>query len=137
MSIAKTGVCCGCGIVMQGVYSGNISIYFPCQTKDKEALQWFHRKWNSCRRRQLRDIRMRKAPLTDLMDLDIYRSEKEKILTDLQSKITMFGGIYQNHASTPYALSCLQQAYRKIREDNLFTKNTNVLVSRKKSLTNC
>ena len=73
MSIAKTGVCCGCGIVMQGVYSGNISIYFPCQTKDKEALQWFHRKWNSCRRRQLRDIRMRKAPLTDLMDLDIYR----------------------------------------------------------------
>ena len=110
------------------LYSGNLSIYFPCQLKDKNALQWFHQKWNRCRNRQVRDIHLRKAPLTDLMDLKAYREEKEGILEILHAKIDVFGNV--NPECAPYALPCLQQAYRKTREDNLFTKNANVLISR-------
>lgn len=106
-------------------YSGNLSIYFPCQLKGRKPLRWFHDKWNRCRDRQVRDVHMRKAPLTDLMDLECYRTEKENLLKIVQGKVV--GHI--NLDSAPYALTCLSQAYRKVREDNLFSKNASVLIS--------
>ena len=106
-------------------YSGNLSIYFPCRLKGRRSLEWFHKMWNRCRDRQVRDIHMRRAPLTDLMDLERYRNEKEKILKILQGKIV--GHI--NLESAPYAFPCISQAYRKVREDNLFSKNASVLIS--------
>ncbi len=103
-------------------YSGNLSIYFPCQLKGRKPLRWFHDKWNRCRDREVRDVHMRKAPLTDLMDLECYRTEKENLLKIVQGKVV--GHI--NLDSAPYALTCLSQAYRKVREDNLFSKNASV-----------
>lgn len=111
-----------------GLYSGNLSIYFPCQLKGRKPLKWFHEKWNRCRDRQVRDLHMRKAPLTDLMDLKCYRDETEINLRSIQSRIDVWENA--NPETAPYALHCLQQAYRKNREDNWLSKNTSVVISR-------
>lgn len=109
-------------------YSGDLCIYFPCHLKGRRPLKWFHEKWNRCRDRQVRDIHMRRAPLTDLMDSKVYRSETEDALCSIQGKIDVWG--YSIPYNAPYALHCIQQAYRKNREDNCFSKNTSVVISR-------
>ena len=109
------------------LYSGNLSIYFPCQLKGRKPLKWFHQRWNHCRDRQVREIHLRKAPLTDIMDLEYYRDETEVALCSIQDRIDIFGN--SNTENAPYALKCLQQAYRKNRENNCFSKNASVVIS--------
>lgn len=109
-------------------YSGNLSIYFPCEIKGRGALQIFEGAWNRTKRRVIHDIHLRKAPLTDWMDLRIYRKDREATLKLLQGKISDLGVIDKH--SSPYALPCLQGAYRKSRESNIFSKNANIVISR-------
>lgn len=109
-------------------YTGNISIYFPCQLEGNRQLKWFHDRWNRCRERQLYDIHLRKASRTDMMDLEVFRDEKEIVLQSLQYKIDVFGNA--NDKKSPYALECIKKAYQRNREDNLLSKNTNVVISR-------
>ena len=109
-------------------YSGNLSIYFPCEIKGCGALCLFEDAWNRTKRRIIHDIHLRKAPLTDWMDLRIYQEDRETTLKLLQGKISDVGEIEKH--SSPYALPCLQDTYRQSRESNIFSKNASVVVSR-------
>ncbi|MBR4897491.1 MAG: hypothetical protein IKZ48_01710 [Prevotella sp.] len=84
--------------------------------------------WHQCFAREVKDVHLRKAPLTDLMDSVGYRTEKETVLSSIQGLIANNNHILPKYV--PYALNCLQQAYRRIREDNLYSKCANVVVSR-------
>ena len=67
------------------------------------------------------------SPLTDLMDKEWNRRVNEGLLTHLRMAI---GGEGSNDDYSPFALKCMQKAYRRNREDNLFTKNVQYLLSR-------
>lgn len=83
------------------------------------------RKWQQ---RQVRYIHYSNAPLTDLMDKERNRDIMESFLSIFQKTIAPRIEIDKN--SSPFGLRCLRLAYRKNREDNLFAKNVQIVLSR-------
>lgn len=87
----------------------------------------FNNTWKRWHKRQVNHIHNTHSPLTDLMDNEQSRMINECLLKYLQISI---GGNKHNNETSPFALKCLQRAYRKNREDNLFAKNVQFLLSR-------
>ncbi len=107
-------------------YSGAISFFFPCKFKDKGVIRRLNKHWNKWRIKREAFIKHNNEPLTDLMDLEIDREWNECMLSLLQSSL---GKDYVDSNISPYALRCLKTAYRYRREDNLFSKSVNVVLS--------
>ena len=108
-------------------YTGNLSFYFPCSVKSSRRLDAFNKRWKRWHWRQVRHIHHAYSPLTDLMDMERNRRINESLLTHLRMTI---GGEGCNDELSPFALKCMQRAYRRNREDNLFTKNFQYLLSK-------
>lgn len=108
-------------------YTGNLSFYFPCSVKPCRRLGAFNKRWKRWHWRQVRHIHYTYSPLTDLMDKEQNRKINEKLLAYLRMSI---GGEGCNDELSPFALKCMQRAYRRNREDNLFTKNFQYILSR-------
>ena len=108
-------------------YTGNLSFYFPCSVKSSRRLDAFNKRWRRWHWRQVHHIHHTYSPLTDLMDMERNRRINESLLTHLRMTI---GGEECNDELSPFALKCMQRAYRRNREDNLFAKNVQYLLSR-------
>ena len=108
-------------------YTGNLSFYFPCSVKSSRRLDAFNKRQKRWHWRQVHHIHHTYSPLTDLMDMERNRRINESLLTHLRMTI---GGEECNDELSPFALKCMQRAYRRNREDNLFTKNVQYLLSR-------
>lgn len=108
-------------------YTGNLSFYFPCSVKSSRRLNIFNKRWKRWHWRQVRHIHHTHSSLTELMDLEQNRRINESLLIHLRMTI---GGAGCNDELSPFALKCMQRAYRRNREDNLFTKNVQYLLSR-------
>jgi len=78
--------------------------------------------------RQVRYIHHSDAPLTDLMDKEHNRNIVESFLSMFQRTVAHEFDIDEN--CSPFGLKCLRLAYRKNREDNLFAKNAQIVLSR-------
>lgn len=109
-------------------YTGSMSIYFPCKLKQSSFIKRFNGRWNRWQQRQINYIHHSHAPLTDLMDKERNRNIKESFLNVMQRTFACRCPI--NEECSPFALRCLRLAYRKNREDNLFAKNVQVVLSR-------
>ena len=55
--------------------NGTLNIYYPCKIKDSQIVQKFNSVWNTYRKMQLTEIRLRNKPLTDLLDKKRYREK--------------------------------------------------------------
>lgn len=116
---------------MSMYYSGSISFFFPCKLKNTLAIHHLNQRWNRWRTRQIHRIHAFHRPLTDLMDLQCNRDENEYLLSILQNWLQMESvEPFVDDRVSPYALKCLQLAYRKNREDNLFAKNASIPLAR-------
>lgn len=113
---------------MMNTYSGSISIYFPCKLKPWTSMRRLNSRLRRWLQRQVRYIHHSNAPLTDLMDKEQNRSIMESFLSIFQRTAANEFDIDEN--SSPFGLKCLRLAYRKNREDNLFAKNVQIVISR-------
>lgn len=113
---------------MMNWYSGRMSVYFPCKVKTEGGIGRLNRRWKNWQNRKVNFIHHTHAPLTDLMDKEQNRCISEASQRVLQRSLK--GRIRGDEDISPYALKCLQQAYRKNREDNLFAKNVQILLSK-------
>lgn len=109
-------------------YSGRMSVYFPCKVKSEGGIERLNRRWKNWQQRKVNFIHHTHAPLTDLMDKEQNRYISENSQWILQRRLKE--KIKGDEDVSPYALKCLQQAYRKNREDNLFAKNVQILLSK-------
>lgn len=109
------------------MYYGKMSVFFPCKVKSKELKRW-NRSWNRLRKRQTDFIHHTRSPLTDLLDRRTFRDYNEAILSAFQT--VMGEDCVMNSAVSPYAVECLQRAYRYLREDNAFVKYAQVVLSK-------
>lgn len=109
-------------------YSGSMSIYFPCKVKSGFPVSRLNDRWNRWRKRQIDFIHHSHAPLTDLMDKKNNRFINESLLKVFQR--TLAHNLPLDNQCAPYGLKCLQLAYRKKRENNIFSKNIQILLSR-------
>lgn len=107
-------------------YTGALSFFFPCKIKDEEAIRRLNKRWNKWRIKREEFIKKNNEPLTDLMDLEADREWNECLLSMLQGAIAKDS---VNPNIRPYALKCLQTAYHHKREDTLFSKSVNVVLS--------
>lgn len=113
------------------LYSGSISFFFPCKLKNTLAIRYLNQRWKKWRDRQIHRVHAFHWPLTDLMDLQCNRDENEYLLSILQNSLrTESVEPFVDDRISPYALKCLQLAYRKNREDNLFAKNASIPLAR-------
>lgn len=108
-------------------YYGKMSIFFPCKVKSKELKRW-NGSWNRLRKRQTDFIHHTRSPLTDLLDMRSFRDYNEAVLSAFQA--VMGEDCVINSAASPYAVECLQRAYRNSREDNAFVKYAQVVLSK-------
>lgn len=113
---------------MQSKYTGNISFYFPCKVKSKGEIERLNKRWVYWQNKKVNNIHHTHSPLTDLMDKEYNRDISENLQCALQKSLG--SELTDSDNISPYALKCLQQAYRKNREDNLFAKNVQVLLSK-------
>ena len=104
-----------------------MSIYFPCKVKSGFPISWLNDRWNRWRKRQIDFIHHSHAPLTDLMDKKKNRFINESLLKIFQK--TLVPNCHVDSGCAPYGLKCLQSAYRKKREDNIFSKNAQIVLS--------
>lgn len=109
-------------------YSGSMSIYFPCKVKSGFPVSRLNDRWNRWRKRQIDFIHHSHAPLTDLMDKKNNRFINGSLLKVFQK--TLAHNLPLDNQCAPYGLKCLQLAYRKKRENNIFSKNIQILLSR-------
>lgn len=109
-------------------YSGSMSIYFPGKLKLGFPVNRLNDRWNRWRKRQIDFIHHSHTPLTDLMDRKKNRDINEAFLKVFQKTLASNHSVEEKCA--PYGLRCLQSAYRKKREDNIFSKNVQLLLSR-------
>lgn len=109
-------------------YSGSISIYFPCKLKPWASMRRLNNRLRRWQQRQVRYIHHSNAPLTDLMDKEQNRNIMESFLSLFQRTVAREFDIDENRS--PFGLKCLRLAYRKNREDNLFSKNVQIVLSR-------
>ena len=109
-------------------YTGSLSVYFPCKLRKSIELSRLNKRWDRCRKHQVRQIRSQKQPMTELMDNDLYRQENEFLLSILQNLIQDSDNI--DLLYSPYATRCIQCVYRSAREDNIFAKNASVVLSK-------
>lgn len=109
-------------------YSGSISIYFPCKLKSWTSMRRLTSRMRRWQQRQVRNIHHSNAPLTDLMDKERNRNIMESFLSIFQRTVAHEFEVDEN--SSPFGLKCLRLAYRKNREDNLFAKNVQIVLSR-------
>lgn len=108
-------------------YSGSLSICFPCKVKSDFPVSRLNDRWNRWRKRQIDFIHHSRAPLTDLMDKKKNRLINESLLKVFQK--TLVPDLPLDNQCAPYGLKCLQLAYRKRRESNIFSKNIQILLS--------
>lgn len=109
-------------------YSGSISIYFPCKLKSWTSMRRLTSRLRKWQQRQVRYVHHSNAPLTDLMDKERNRNIMESFLSIFQRTVAQEFEIDENNS--PFGLKCLRLAYRKNREDNLFAKNVQIVLSR-------
>ncbi|MGM9708432.1 MAG: hypothetical protein ACI3ZB_02320 [Prevotella sp.] len=109
-------------------YSGSISIYFPCKLKSWTSMRRLTSRLRIWQQRQIRYIHHSNAPLTDLMDKKQNRNIMESFLSIFQRTIAHDFEVDED--CSPFGLKCLRLAYRKNREDNLFAKNVQIVLSR-------
>lgn len=109
------------------LYSGSLSICFPCKVKSGFPVSRLNDRWNRWRKRQIDFIHHSRAPLTDLMDKKKNRLINESLLKVFQK--TLVPDLPLDNQCAPYGLKCLQLAYRKRRESNIFSKNIQILLS--------
>ena len=109
------------------MYYGKMSVFFPCKVKPKELKRW-NGIWNRLRKRQTDFIHHTRSPLTDLLDMRTFRDYNEAVLSAFQT--VMGKDCVMNSAVSPYAVECLQKAYRNSREDNAFVKYAQVVLSK-------
>ena len=109
------------------MYYGKMSIFFPCKVKSKKLKRW-NESWNRLRKRQTDFIHHTHSPLTDLLDMRTFRDYNEAVLSAFQT--VMGEDCVINSAVSPYAVECLQRAYRNSREDNAFVKYAQVVLSK-------
>ena len=109
------------------MYYGKMSVFFPCKVKSKELKRW-NGSWNRLRKRQTDFIHHTRSPLTDLLDMRTFRDYNEAVLSAFQT--VMGEDCVMNPAVSPYAVECLQRAYRNSREDNAFVKYAQVVLSK-------
>ncbi len=112
----------------ENTYSGAMSIYFPCKLKSGSPISWLNERFSRWQQHQVNVIHSTSAPLTDLMDKQQYRDINETFLNAFQKAIAKGSGI--NKRCSPFGTECLRCAYRKNREDNLYAKNAQLLLSR-------
>lgn len=110
-------------------YSGSMSIYFPGKLKSGFPVSSLNDRWNRWRKRQIDFIHHSHAPLTDLMDKEKNRNINEAFLKVFQKTLAS-NRVMVDEQCAPYGLKCIQCAYRKKREDNIFSKNVQLLLSR-------
>lgn len=110
-------------------YSGSMSIYFPCKLKSGFPVSSLNDRWDRWRKRQIDFIHHSHAPLTDLMDREKNRNINEAFLKVFQKTLAS-NHVMVDEQCAPYGLKCIQCAYRKKREDNIFSKNVQLLLSR-------
>lgn len=108
-------------------YSGSMSIYFPSKVKSGFPVSRLNDRWNRWRKRQIDFIHHSHASLTDLMDKKKNRFINESLLKVFQK--TLVPDLPLDNQCAPYGLKCLQLAYRKRRESNIFSKNIQILLS--------
>lgn len=113
---------------LDNIYSGSMSICFPCRLKSDVLLNRLNRRWKHWRNCQIKAIHHHFAPLTDLMDKESNRYVSEAFLSEFQRLLKSEKIGFDEYA--PYGLKCLQSVYRKNREDNIFSKNVQLLLSR-------
>lgn len=111
-------------------YSGSMSICFPCRLKSDALLNKMNKRWRHWRNCQIKTIHHYCAPLTDLMDKESNRYVSEAFLSEFQNSLKSKYAIDLDGEYAPYGLKCLQSVYRKNREDNIFSKNIQLLLSR-------
>lgn len=99
-------------------YSGSLSIYFPCKVKSGSPVSRLNDRWNRWRKRQIDFIHHSHAPLTELMDKKKNRFINESLLKVFQK--TLVPDLPIDNLCAPCGLKCLQLAYRKRRESNIF-----------------
>lgn len=109
-------------------YSGSISIYFPCKLKPWASMRRLNNRLRRWQQRQVRYIHHSNAPLTDLMDKEQNKNIMDSFLSLFQRTVAREFDIDENRS--PFGLECLRLAYRKNREDNLFSKNVQIVLSR-------
>ncbi len=112
----------------KNVYSGSMSIYFPCKLKSGYPISMLNDRFRRWQQHQINIIHSTSAPLTDLMDKQQNRKINETSLNIFQKAIARGSVINENCA--PFGTECLRLAYQKNREDNLFAKNAQLLLSR-------
>ena len=109
------------------MYYGKMSVFFPCKVKPKEMKRW-NGSWKRLRKRQTDFIHHTRSPLTDLLDKKTFRYYNEAVLKAFQC--VMGKDCVMKPAISPYAVECLQRAYRNSREDNAFAKYAQVVLSK-------
>ena len=103
--------------------NGTLNIYYPCKIKDSQIVQNFNSVWNTYRKMQLTEIRLRNKPLTDLLDKKRYREKYNQFL------FSRFPPNICHIADGPYATKCLQMEYEKSRESKAYSKELSFVVS--------
>lgn len=103
--------------------NGTLNIYYPCKIKDSQIVQNFNSVWNTYRKMQLTEIRLRNKPLTDLLDKKRYREKYNQFL------FSRFPPNSCHIADGPYATKCLQMEYEKSRESKAYSKELSFIVS--------
>lgn len=108
-------------------YYGKMSVFFPCKIKSKELKRW-NGSWTRLRKRQTDFIHHTRSPLTDLLDKKTFRDYNEAVLKAFQC--VMGKDCVMKPTISPYAVECLQRAFRNSREDNAFAKYAQVVLSK-------
>ena len=106
------------------MYNGTLNMYFPCEVRN-DAVSRFRNRWENMRKRQRRFVERHNLPKTNLIDRIDYRNQVESFLAQFHHNY-----LCKFHTGgTPYATRGIQKAYHGLREDMLFSKNTNAIVS--------
>lgn len=109
-------------------YNGTLNFYFPCEMKLTREIKRTVKRYNDAIRRQTDYCRIHNIPLVERLDNKNMLAEKERIL----DKLSYLYSIHNHHniKLSPYATQCIWNEYHSRKEDTLFIKNINKVLTR-------
>lgn len=109
-------------------YNGTLNFYFPCEMKLTREIKRTVRRHNDAIRRQTDYCRIHNIPLVERLDNKNMLAEKERILDSLSYLYSIHN--HHNIELSPYATQCIWNEYHSRKEDTLFIKNINKVLTR-------
>lgn len=109
-------------------YNGTLNFCFPCEMKLTREIKRTVKRYNDAIRRQTDYCRIHNIPLVERLDNKNMLAEKERIL----DKLSYLYSIHNHHniKLSPYSTQCIWNEYHSRKEDTLFIKNINKVLTR-------